>query len=132
MAPISADDVICYLEKNPGFFIEHPDSLRQSGLLTQDSASAKVLNLRDKLFDRLKGEREDLIRLLDETIEIVRQNEQIEKDFIAIEQLLFEQAPSLAQPYGNRKEHRIALWNRIRGLFTSGTYRRHSSYRGKI
>ena len=96
MAPISADDVICYLEENPGFFIEHPDSLRQSGLLTQDSTSAKVLNLRNKLFDRLKGEREDLIRLLDETIEIVRQNEQIEKDFIAIEQLLFEQSPSLA------------------------------------
>ena len=96
MAPISADDVVCYLEENPGFFIEHPDSLRQSGLLTQDSPSAKVLNLRDKLFDRLKGEREDLIRLLDETIEIVRQNEQIEKDFIAIEQLLFEQAPTLA------------------------------------
>ena len=95
MAPISADDVVCYLEENPGFFIEHPDSLRQSGLLTQDSTSAKVLNLRDKLFDRLKGEREDLIRLLDETIELVRQNEQIEKDFIAIEQLLFEQAPSL-------------------------------------
>lgn len=96
MAPISADDIVCYLEENPGFFIEHPDSLRQSGLLTQDSTSAKVLNLRDKLFERLKGEREDLIRLLDETIEIVRQNEQIEKDFIAIEQLLFEQAPSLA------------------------------------
>ena len=96
MAPISADDVVCYLEENPGFFIEHPDSLRQSGLLTQDSPSAKVLNLRDRLFDRLKGEREDLIRLLDETIEIVRQNEQIEKDFIAIEQLLFEQAPSFA------------------------------------
>ncbi len=95
MAPISANDVICYLEENPGFFLEHPDSLRQSGLLTQDSTSAKVLNLRDKLFNRLKGEREDLIRLLDETIELVRQNEQIEKDFIAIEQLLFEQAPSL-------------------------------------
>ncbi len=94
MAPISADDVVCYLEENPGFFIEHPDSLRQSGLLTQDSPSAKVLNLRNKLFDRLKGEREDLIRLLDETIATVRQNEQIEKDFIAIEQLLFAQAPS--------------------------------------
>lgn len=96
MAPISADDVVCYLEEHPGFFIEHPDLLRQSGLLTQDSTSAKVLNLRDKLFDRLKGEREDLIRLLDETIELVRQNEQIEKDFLAIEQLLFEQAPSVA------------------------------------
>lgn len=96
MAPISADDVVSYLENNPGFFIEHPDALRQSGLMTQDSASARVLNLRDKLFDRLKGEREDLIRLLDETIELVRQNEQIEKDFIAIERLLFEQAPSLA------------------------------------
>lgn len=95
MAPISADDVVSYLEENPGFFIEHPESLRQSGLLTQDSTSAKVLNLRDKLFDRLKGEREDLIRLLDETIDIVRQNEQIEKDFLAIEQLLFEQEPSL-------------------------------------
>ena len=96
MAPISADDVVRYLEENPGFFIDHPDSLRQSGLLTQDSTSAKVLNLRNKLFDRLKGEREDLVRLLDETIELVRQNEQIEKDFIAIEQLLFEQDPSLA------------------------------------
>ncbi len=96
MEPISADDVIRYLEDNPGFFIEHPDSLRQSGLLAQDSASAKVLDLRNKLFDRLKGEREDLIRLLDETIQIVRQNERIEKDFTAIEQLLFEKTPSLA------------------------------------
>ena len=96
MAPISAEDVVSFLEDNPGFFIEHPDSLRQSGLLTQDSSSTKVLNLRNKLFERLKGEREDLIRLLDETIELVHQNEQIEKDFIAIEQLLFAQAPSLA------------------------------------
>ena len=96
MAPISADEVVCYLEENPGFFIEHPDSLRQSGLLTQDNTSARVLNLRDKLFDRMKVERENLMRLLDETIELVRHNEQIEKDFIAIEQLLFEQAPSLA------------------------------------
>ncbi len=96
MMPISADDVLCYLEKNPGFFIEHPDYLRQSDLLTQHSTSARVLNLRDKLFDRLKGEREDLIRLLDETIKLARKNEQIEKNFMAIEQLLFEQAPSLA------------------------------------
>ena len=96
MAPISADDVVRYLENNPGFFIERPDSLRQSGLLTRDSASAKVLNLRDKLFDRLKGEREDLIRLLDETIETVRRNEQIEKHFVEIEQLLFERTPSPA------------------------------------
>ena len=104
MAPISADDVVSYLEENPGFFIEHPESLRQSGLLTQVSTSAKVLNLRDKLFDRLKGEREDLIRLLDETIDIVRQNEQIEKDFIAIEQLLFEQEPSLVSLTGIAKQ----------------------------
>lgn len=96
MAPISAEDVVRYLEDNPGFFIEHPDSLRQSGLFAQDSASSKVLNLRDKLFERLKGERESLMRLLDETIETVRRNERIEKHFIEIEQLLFERAPSPA------------------------------------
>jgi len=97
MAPVAADEVVRFLEENPGFFIEHPDLLRSSGLLEENSASARVLNLRDRLFDRLKGEREDLIHILDETIELVRRNEQIERDFLAIEKLLFEEAPSLAR-----------------------------------
>ena len=88
MSPAAAEDVIRFLEENPGFFIEHPEFLRASGILGE--ASAKVLNLRERLFDRLKGEREDLLGLLDETIELVRRNEQIEQDFIALDNLLFE------------------------------------------
>jgi hypothetical protein len=90
MSPAAAEDVIQFLEENPRFFIEHPELLRASGLLDEAPASSKVLNLRERLFERLKGEREDLIVLLDETIEIVRRNEQIEQDFIALEKLLFE------------------------------------------
>ncbi len=90
----SAEEVVRFLEENPGFFFDHPDLLRSSGLLTKDSASAKVLSLRDRLFERLKGEREDLIHILDETIDIVRRNELIERDFLAIENLLFQAPPS--------------------------------------
>ncbi|MBI2178688.1 MAG: DUF484 family protein [Candidatus Tectomicrobia bacterium] len=90
MSPVAAEDVIRFLEENPRFFIEHPGFLRASGLLDESPASAKVLNLRERLFERLKGEREDLILLLDETIDLVRRNEQIEQDFIALENLLFE------------------------------------------
>ncbi len=60
MSPAAAEDVIRFLEENPRFFIEHPELLRASGLLGENSASARVLNLRQRLFDRLKGEREDL------------------------------------------------------------------------
>ncbi|MBI3128803.1 MAG: DUF484 family protein [Candidatus Tectomicrobia bacterium] len=96
MSPAAAEDVIRFLEENPRFFIEHPELLRASGLLGENSASARVLNLRQRLFDRLKGEREDLIRLLDEIIEIVRRNEQIEEDFAALDRLLFEMPLSAA------------------------------------
>lgn len=90
MSPVAAEDVIRFLEENPRFFIEHPEILRASGLLEEAPASRNVLNLRERLFDRLKGEREDLLALLDETIELVRRNEQIEQDFAALERLLFE------------------------------------------
>ena len=103
MSPAAAEDVIRFLEENPRFFIEHPEFLRASGILEEASASAKVLNLRERLFDRLKGEREDLLRLLDETIELVHRNEQIERDFIALENLLFE------IPFSPANLSRIAL-----------------------
>ncbi|MEK6709415.1 MAG: DUF484 family protein [Nitrospinota bacterium] len=90
MSPAAAEDVIRFLEENPNFFIEHPGLLRGSGLLGETPAFQKVLNLRGRLFDRLKGEREDLLDLLDETIETVRCNERIEQDFIALENLLFQ------------------------------------------
>ena len=31
MSPAAAEDVIRFLEENPGFFIEHPEFLRASG-----------------------------------------------------------------------------------------------------
>jgi uncharacterized protein YigA (DUF484 family) len=103
MSAVAAEDVIRFLEANPRFFIDHPGFLRASGLLDEAPASAKVLNLRERLFERLKGEREDLLLLLDETIDLVRRNEQIEQDFIALENLLFE------IPFSAANLSRIAL-----------------------
>lgn len=95
MTPITADDVVRFLEEHPRFFLDHPGLLHTSGLLDERSTSAKVLSLRERLFEQLKDERADLLRILDETIEVVRENEQIERDFLALEEMLFEERPSL-------------------------------------
>ncbi len=94
MAPTSADEVLRFLEENPGFFLEHEEALRSSGLLDPDDPPENVLNIRHQLFQRLNEERQELMSVLDETIEIVRENEKIEEDFLAIERLVFHPSPS--------------------------------------
>jgi uncharacterized protein YigA (DUF484 family) len=93
MAPISADDVLRYLEENPGFFMDHPEAINTSQLLDSDAPPDSVLNIRHRLFDRLNEERTELTRFLEETIDVVRQNEQIEANFLAIEKLIFDPSP---------------------------------------
>lgn len=92
MAPTSADDVLHYLEKHPGFFLDHPEVVAPSGLMSSSSPE-NVLNIRQRLFDRLNEDRQALMSVLDETIELVRQNEKIESDFLAIEKLIFHFHP---------------------------------------
>ncbi len=94
MAPISADDVLHFLEENPGFFLEHQEMIRPSGILDSDDPPESVLNIRHQLFERLNEERREMMSVLDETIELVRENEKIEGDFLAIERLVFHPSPS--------------------------------------
>lgn len=94
MAPITADEVLRFLEKNPGFFLEHEETIRSSGLLDPDDPPENVLNIRHQLFERLNEERRELTSVLDETIKIVQENEKIEDDFLAIERLVFHPSVS--------------------------------------
>ena len=94
MAPISAEQVVNFLEENPDFFLDNPKLVQTSGLLKENESGETLIDIRTRLFDRLNDERLELMALLDETIELVRQNEQIEGDFLAIETLLFRPAPT--------------------------------------
>lgn len=94
MAPITADEVLRFLEENPGFFLKHEEIIRPSGLLDSDNPPGNVLNIRHQLFERLNEERRELTSVLDETIEAVRENEKIEGDFLAIERLVFHPSVS--------------------------------------
>ena len=91
MAPITAEEVAKYLEENPDFFLENSELVYTSGLLSGERPKSNLLGIRNRLFTRLNEERRELINLLDATIELVRQNEQIEEDFIAIEKILFQE-----------------------------------------
>ncbi len=95
MAPISAEEVAKFLEENPGFFLDHPELVRPSGLLDENGENpqdSNLVNIKDRLFERLNEERLELMGILEETIDLVRENEQIESDFLAIEQLFFRPA----------------------------------------
>lgn len=93
MTPITAGEVTKFLEDNPDFFLENSELVHTSGLLSGESPKSNLLGIRNRLFTRLNEERRELINLLDATIELVRQNEQIEEDFIAIEKILFQETP---------------------------------------
>ncbi len=93
MAPITAKQVVKFLEKNPDFFLENPDLVGSTGLLREKDSGPNLVDIRTRLFERLNEERIELMGILDETIELVRQNEQIETDFLAIENLLFGSQP---------------------------------------
>lgn len=94
MAPISAEQAAKFLEENPDFFLANPELVQTSGLLKENDSGENLVDIRTRLFERLNEERLELMGLLDETIELVRQNEQIEGDFLAIENLLFRPAPT--------------------------------------
>ena len=94
MAPISAEQVAKFLEENPDFFLDNPELVQTSGLLKENDSGENLVDIRTRLFERLNDERLELMALLDETIELVRQNEQIEGDFLAIENLLFRPEPT--------------------------------------
>jgi uncharacterized protein YigA (DUF484 family) len=93
MAPITAEEVAKYLEENPDFFLENSELVQTSGLLAGENPGPNLLDIRNRLFDRLNEERRELMNLLDETIGLVRQNEKIEEDFMAIEKILFQGSP---------------------------------------
>ena len=96
MAPISAKDVAKFLEENPGFFLDHPELVRPSGLLDESvegEEDSNLINIKERLFERLAEERLELMGILEETIDLVRENERIESDFLAIEGLLFRPTP---------------------------------------
>ncbi|MEE9276263.1 MAG: DUF484 family protein [bacterium] len=111
MAPISADEVAQFLEANPRFFLDHPETLRSGGLLEEDESPENVLNMRDRLLEMLKRERGELIQLLDQAIDTVRQNEEIEKNFLAIENLLFgsRASPDVLGRVAEELERRFSL-----------------------
>lgn len=94
MAPISAEQVAKFLEENPNFFLDNPELVQTSGLLKENDSGGNLVDIRTRLFERLNDERLELMALLNETIELVRQNEQIEGDFLAIENLLFRPTPT--------------------------------------
>ena len=94
MAPITAEQVVKFLEENPDFFLDNPELVQISGLLKESDSGENLVDIRTRLFERLNDERQELMALLDETIELVRQNEQIEGDFVAIENLLFRPEPT--------------------------------------
>ncbi len=93
MVPITAEQVAKFLEENLDFFLENPGLVGTSGLLKEKDSGPNLVDIRTRLFERLNEERIELMELLDETIELVRQNEQIEGDFLAIENLLFGGQP---------------------------------------
>ncbi|MDA0999590.1 MAG: DUF484 family protein [bacterium] len=94
MSIITAEEAARFLEENPRFFLENPQLLPASGLLEENGTPANILNLRNRLFELLRDERQELVELLDEIIENVRKNEDTENKFLEIEKILF--SPPLA------------------------------------
>ena len=94
MQPISPEDILKFLEENPEFFINYPEQLAGSGLLEEQELSSKILNIRNRLFEKMREDRENLLTALEESIKTVRKNEKIEEDFDTLENLLFENIPS--------------------------------------
>ena len=94
MKSISPEDVIKFLEENPGFFLKYPNQLMGSGLLEERENSKKILNIRNKLFEKMREDRENLLATLEESIKTIRKNEKIEEDFANLENLLFEDIPT--------------------------------------
>ena len=95
MQSISPEDILKYLEENPGFFLKYPEQLEKSGLMEEQDISSKILNIRNRLFEKMREDRQNLLNALEESIETVRKNEKIEDDFDMLENLLFEDIPSI-------------------------------------
>ena len=94
MQSISPEDILKFLEENPEFFIKYPEQLAVSGLLEEQEFSSKILNIRNRLFEKMREDRQNLLNALEESIKTVRKNEKIEGDFDTLENLLFENIPS--------------------------------------
>ncbi len=95
MQSISPEDIVKFLEENPGFFLEYPEQLKKSGLMEDHNISSKILNIRNRLFEKMREDRQNLLNALEDSIKTVRNNEKIEDDFDMLENLLFENIPSI-------------------------------------
>ena len=95
MQSISPEDILKFLEENPGFFLKYPEQLEKSGLMEEQDISSKILNIRNRLFEKMREDRQNLLNALEESIKTVRNNEKIEDDFEMLENLLFEDIPSI-------------------------------------
>ena len=94
MQSISPEDILKFLEENPGFFLKYPEQIEKSGIFEEKEFASKILNIRKKLFDKMREDRQNLLNALEESIKTVRNNERIEDDFDTLENLLFEDIPS--------------------------------------
>ena len=94
MQSISPEDILKFLEENPGFFLKYPEQIEKSGIFEEKEFASKILNIRKKLFDKMREDRQNLLNALEESIKTVRNNERIEDDFDTLENLLFEDIPT--------------------------------------
>ena len=100
MQSISPEDILKFLEENPGFFLKYPEQLEKSGLMEEQDISSKILNIRNRLFEKMREDRQNLLNALEESIKTVRNNEKIEDDFDMLENFVHEVAHSLEVDHG--------------------------------
>ena len=70
MQSISPEDIVKFLEENPGFFLEYPEQLKKSGLMEDHNISSKILNIRNRLFEKMREDRQNLLNALEDSIKI--------------------------------------------------------------
>ena len=88
MQSISPEDILKFLEENPGFFLKYPEQIEKSGIFEEKEFASKILNIRKKLFDKMREDRQNLLNALEESIKTVRNNERIEDDCLKIPVLI--------------------------------------------
>ena len=77
LSPITAEDVVDYLNRNPEFFREHPELL--SRIEVPHTGSGKAVSLVERQVQVLREQNQQVRKQLHELIEIARQNEELAK-----------------------------------------------------
>ena len=77
LSPITAEDVVDYLNKNPEFFREHPELL--SRIEVPHTGSGEAVSLVERQVQVLREQNQQVRKQLHELIEIARQNEELAK-----------------------------------------------------